>query len=254
MNPPTAMTPLIEARQVIPAGEMLAVTLRLQPLESLCLIGPDSTRLCTYLRTLAGVEPPHQGEMLLFGEPLTTLDKRRWREQRQQIGFVARNAPVLSVLRGLDNVMLPALYHKRLSLVEAREKAMSLLLATGCSGNIHQLPAYLSQQQRLQLAIARATILDPSVLFIEEPFAGLSLAEQEPIYHYLLNSRLARAQVISTHNLRLVRELATQILFVGGQQLHLFSSWHALAACSDEAITSYLHDYQQQYQAVQAHA
>jgi ABC-type transporter Mla maintaining outer membrane lipid asymmetry ATPase subunit MlaF len=248
-----ATTPLIEARQVIPAGETAAFTLCLQRHDALCLIGPDSTRLCAYLRTLAGVEPPQQGELLLFGQCLTTLDKRRWREQRQQLGFVARNAPLLSVLRGLDNVMLPALYHKRLSPSEARARATALLAQTGCSGDIHQLPAYLSQQQRLQLAIARATILDPAVLFIEQPFAGLSLAEQEPIYHYLLDSRDTRAQVLATHNLRLVHELATQILFIGTQQVYHFTSWHALVTCSDTEVMQYLQNYQQQYQPVQTH-
>jgi ABC-type polar amino acid transport system ATPase subunit len=254
MNEPDATTAtLIEARQVVPTGEKLAITLRIQQHDTLCLIGPDSTRLCRYLRSLAGVEPPPQGELLLFGRALTTLDKKSWREQRQRIGFVARNAPILSVLRGLDNVMLPALYHKRLSHTDAHDKAMTLLAETGCSGNIHKLPAYLSHQQRLQLAIARATILDPSVLCIEEPFSGLSLAEQEPIYQYLLKSRNTRAQVVTTHSLRLVRELATQILFIGEQRVQHFAHWHELVASTCDEVIQYLQHYQQQYQPVQAH-
>ncbi|MCW8919540.1 MAG: hypothetical protein OQL08_12095 [Gammaproteobacteria bacterium] len=149
--------------------------------------------------------------------------------------------------------MLPALYHKRLSPAEARAKAATLLAQTGCHGDIHQLSAYLSQQQRLQLAIARATILDPLVLFIEEPFAGLSLAEQEPIHHYLLDSRKTRAQVLATHSLRLVQELATQMLFIGTHQVHHFTRWHDLVACTQPEVMQYLQNYQQQYQAVQPH-
>lgn len=248
-----ATTALIEAQQVIPEGEELAITVRVLQHDTLCLIGPDSTRLCHYLRTLAGVEVPLQGELFLFGRALNTLDKNSWREQRQHIGFVARNAPILSVLCGLDNVMLPALYHKRMSQSEARNKAMALLLEIGCDGDGHQLPAYLSHQQRLQLAIARATILDPAVLCIEEPFSGLSLAEQEPIYQYLLKGRNTRAQLVATHNLRLARELATQILFIGEQQVYHFSHWNEFVTSRYDEVTQYLWHYQQQYQPVQTH-
>ena len=239
---------LIEAHNLIPAGEELAISISLQNHDVLYLIGPDSARLCHYLRTLAGVKPPQDGELKLFGESVNSLDRRGWREQRQYIGYVARNAPILSVLSGIDNVMLPALYHKRMSRDEAEIKAMELMALVGFNGDINKLPAYLSQQQRLQLAIARATILDPVALFIENPFSCLSLAEQQPIYHYLVNSVPGRALALATHNLQLVRESATQILFISEQQVHHFHSWKNLSNCQHEEVVKYLQQYQQQYQ------
>ena len=241
---------LVEARQLVPEGETQAINLQLQRDDTLCLIGPDTTRLYHYLRTLAGVTPPQRGELRLLGVPLRDLDKQRWREQRQQIGFVARGAPILSVLRGLDNVMLPALYHKRMSRPEAQNRALELIAQLGCSGDIHKLPAYLSQQQRLQLAIARATILDPAMLFMEEPFFGLSLAEQQPIYQYFVSVAKQRALILSTQNLRLVKELATQILFIGERAVQSFDSWLELTQSRDNEIVSYLSEYQQQYQLI----
>jgi putative ABC transport system ATP-binding protein len=232
-----ATTTVIEARELIPSGENLPMSLQLLRSDTLCLIGPDSQRLSHYLRTLAGVEPPHSGELILFGRKLQSLDKKSWREQRQHIGYVSRTAPLLSVLRGLDNVMLPALYHKRMSRTEAREKALELI-------------ADLSQQQRVQLAIARATILSPAVLCLEEPFYSLSLAEQQPIFHYLMKRKGTIALVVATHNLRLVREAADQILFIGTEQLHHFDDWQQLVGCKSEEVRNYLQPYQQQYQAV----
>ncbi len=243
-------TTVIEARELIPTGETLPVNIQLQRSDCLCLIGPDSQRLSHYLRTLAGVEPPHSGGLRLFGRESQSLDKKSWREQRQHIGYVARNAPLLSVLRGLDNVMLPALYHKRMSRIEAREKALELIAGLECRGDIHKLPAYLSQQQRVQLAIARATILSPAVLCLEEPFYGLSLAEQQPIFHYLTKRRGNIAMALATHNLHLVREAASQILFIGDKQLHHFSDWQQLVGCQSEEVKNYLLPYQQQYQPV----
>lgn len=239
--------PLIEARQLLPCGEQKAITLCVQPHDSLCLVGTDSKRLSHYLRALAGVEPPQAGELHLLGIPLRELDKQRWRLQRQQIGFVARNAAILSVLRGLDNVMLPALYHKRMTRQQAKERAMILISETGFEGNLHSLPAYLKPQQRLQLAIARATILEPKILFLEEPFSELSLAEQAPINEYLVSNAGRRAQVITTHSLQLVKESASQILFIGNETLLHFTEWQEFIQCQDKEIEGYLELYRQQY-------
>jgi putative ABC transport system ATP-binding protein len=253
MSTNTTTHALIEARSVVPAGESLAISISLHRHDALYLIGPDSARLCRYLRTLAGVEPPQHGDLLLLGKTLKNMDKKDWREQRQHIGFVARNAPLLSVLPAIDNVMLPALYHKRMTRAVAREKTIELLVEIDCNGDFHKLPAYLTQQQRLQFAIARATILDPAILFAEEPFFGMSLAEQQPIYQYLVNSISKRALVAATHNLRLVRESATQIIFLGKKQVQHFSSWNQLANSGLNEIENYLLHYQHQYQTVSTH-
>lgn len=245
MERATTMAALIEARQLLPHGERAAMTLTLRRHDNLCLIGPDSTRLCHYLRSLAGVEVPQRGELLLFGRPLASLDRKSWREQRQHIGFVARNAPILSVLRGLDNVMLPALYHKRMSRSEAHDRAMSLIRELGCDADINTLPAYLSPQQRMQLAIARAVILEPRILFVESPFIGLSLMEQQPIYRYLVKWAQNHCLTLATHSLSLVQKLATQILFIGEQEVHHFDGWQALHASTAAEVQTYLAEYQQ---------
>lgn len=239
---------LIEAQQLLPTREEQAINLQLHRHDILCIIGPNSSRQSHYLRTLAGVSPPQQGELRLFGISLKELDRKSWLEQRQQIGFVARSAPILSVLPALDNVMLPLLYHKRMSQDEARIKAEQLIAETGYKGDLNALPSYLTQQQRLQLAIARATILGPDVLFVEEPFASLSLAEQQSIFQYLVNGSEQHALVLTTQNLHLVKNSATQILFIGEKQVFNFSNWITLIESNDEEVEEYLALYQQQYQ------
>lgn len=244
----TDTPPLITAQALVPAGEQLAFSVQLRPRDCLCLIGTDSKRLVNYLRSLAGVETPQTGNLHLFGRALEAMDKKSWREQRQHIGYVARSAPLLSVLRGLDNVMLPALYHKRMTRSEAREMARQLLAEVGCQGDINKLPAFLTPQQRLQLAIARATILGPPLLFIEDPFYGLSLAESQSIFQYLIDSRERRTLALTTHDLRLVRDVATQILFIGEQSSLHFDSWEALTRSEDQELMQYLTRYQMHFQ------
>ena len=239
---------LIEADSLVPAGEELPISITMRHHDIVCLIGPDSTRLCHYLRLLGGVKTAQSGELKLLGQSIKGMSRKQWSAQRKDIGYVARNAPILSVLRGIENVMLPALYHKQMSREEAEIKAMELITQLGFNGDINKLPAYLNHQQRLQLAIARAAILDPVMLCLEMPFSSLSLAEQRPIYHYLVNGVPKRTLALATHNLHLVRKSATQILFISEQHVEHFYSWQDLNQCQNNEVVTYLQQYHQQYQ------
>lgn len=243
-------TPLITAISLIPADETSPIDLEVLPHDGICLIGPDSSRLTRYLRALAAAEPPEAGKLTMLGHTLESMNKRQWREQRQQIGFVARGAPLLSVLPGLENVMLPALYHNRMTREEAKVRAIELLEENQCECDYSKLPAHLTQQQRLHLAIARATILEPEILFIDEPFSGLSLTEQRPVFDYLVGSRSKRALVVATHNLHLVKELAPQILFLGKSSAMHFANWSSLTTSQESEVVDYLELYQHHYQAI----
>lgn len=242
--------PLISAKSLIPTGEVTPVDIEILPHQGLCLIGPDSSRLTHYLRALAAAEPPEAGKLTLLGRPLESMNKRQWREQRQQMGFVAKGAPLLSVLPGLENVMLPALYHNRMTRQEARARAIELLEENRCECDYSKLPAHLTQQQRLHLAIARATILEPKVLFVDEPFSGLSLTEQRPVFEYLVESRRKRALVVATHNLHLVKELAMQVLFLGKSSVLYFANWSSLASSQESEVAHYLELYHHHYRAI----
>lgn len=214
------------------------------------ILGEQTGMLCRYLRILAGVEPPHQGYVKLFGIKVSEMSRQVWHQQRQSIGFVARHAPLLSVLSGLQNVMLPALYHHLMDREEAHRRALELANEIGFSGDMQLLPAYLNRLQRTQLAIARTLILDPPIIFLETPFAGLSLAEQGTIQHYLSDWGQHRAIVAATHNLNLVKHCATQILFIAPQQNFLFSNWQEFIDSPEAAVNDYLARHHQHYQVI----
>jgi len=212
-----------------------------------CIIGNRSAVLSAYLRVLGGVDSPRSGELRLFEQPLHELDRAAWRKLRQRIGFVTRRAPLLSVLNGLENVLLPAIYHRRFERDEAEQRARQLINQLHCHANLKTLPAYLSPQERMQLAIARAAILEPPIMFLEEPFHELEIVEHEEINGFLHDWGEQRSLVMSTHNLQFVRQYATKIIFAGTRRIHYFESWRALYESEVEEVHSYLCHYQQNY-------
>lgn len=243
---------LIEAIALEPWYEkekirLAALDCRISDHGTTCIIGNRSAVLSAYLRVLGGVDSPRSGELRLFELPLNEVDRAAWRNLRQRIGFVTRSAPLLSVLNGLENVLLPAIYHKRYERDEAEQRARELIKQLHCHANLKTLPAYLSPQERMQLAIARAAILEPSIMFLEEPFHELEVVEHEEINAFLCDWGLHRSLVMSTHNLHFVRHYASRTIFAGNQGIHYFESWRELYDSDVEEVRSYLHHYQQNY-------
>ena len=107
------------------------------------------------------------------------LDQTSWQQLRTKIGYISGGALLLSVQHGLMNVMLPALYHQQLSFREVADKARALLGKLGCDFELTTFPALLNSLQRSRIALARALILEPSLLFLDVPFHDLGANERE---------------------------------------------------------------------------
>jgi ABC-type polar amino acid transport system ATPase subunit len=215
---------------VMPAGRMLA------------LVGPTGAGKTTWLRTLAAVDPPAAGKLTILGEDSSTLDDDAWRRLRCRAAFVAMGAPLLSVLDGLNNIMLPALYHHAGSAEQVRARAEELMDFLGYTGDMHSLPAYLSPHQRLLLAIGRSLMLAPQLMFLDEPFYmtdDASRRSEAQIYRRLVQER-NMSLLVATHNLGFVKRFADQILFIQQRCMWTFDTWRAFAASTSPEVRTFL--------------
>lgn len=214
----------------MPAGRMLA------------LVGPAGAGKTTWLRTLAAVDPAAAGNLTILGEDTNTLDEDAWRRLRCRAAFVCMGAPLLSVLDGLNNIMLPALYHHTGTTEQVRARAKEVLEFLGYAGDTNRLPAYMSQHQRLLLALGRSLMLAPQLMFLDEPFYmtdDASRRSEAQIYQRLVHER-NMSILVATHNLGFVKRFADQILFVQEKCLWTFDTWQAFAASKSPEIRSFL--------------
>ncbi len=230
------------ARDIRPGdgGQVPSLSLVLAP-GLVCVVGPEQQQLTAYLSLLAGITPCATGELRLLGHLTNGPGARDWRLLRRRVGFVTPQAPLLSSMNGLRNVMLPALYHHAAPEREVEQRARTLIGEFGHEVDHESLPAYLDDLQRRLLLIARALILEPRIVLLDRPFVGLDTAAQILLRDYIAGAVHRRVPlVLVAANDRLLAQHADAVLFIGLGAAHLFAGWDAVLAADDAEVQAYL--------------
>ena len=242
-----AVVPLLEATDIRPRnadGSSFehALSLEVASGQTVCLVGPNGGGKTAYLRALASADIPASGSLKLFGRNALGLDSLSWRALRLKAAYVLEGAPLLSVVNGLINVTLPAMYHRLGTATQVAAAAQDLLKFLDYPGRQDLLPAYLNQHERLLLAIARCLMLSPELMFLDEPFHMTDNAcrEREAVVFSKLTGEKGLGLLIATHNLGFVRRHADKIVFTHPDWVGCFAGWKALNASERPEVRAFL--------------
>jgi putative ABC transport system ATP-binding protein/lipoprotein-releasing system ATP-binding protein len=159
------------------------VNLKIESGEKVFLCGPSGAGKTTLMYTLAGLENPHEGRVLIDGTDFYQLSSSNQASLRnEKIGYIFQNYFLLPELTAMENVMVPGL----IGLKADRELAKSALCRVGLSERFDHLPAELSGGEQQRVAIARALVNSPSIIFADEPTGNLDSANGEEIMNILM--------------------------------------------------------------------
>ncbi len=171
--------------------------------EVISIVGASGAGKTTLLQILGTLEAPSPGASLkICGQEVTTLSARKQAELRnEQIGFIFQAHQLLPEFTALENVMLPALLRgDRRS--KAKDRAHALLYRLGLEARMDHKPAELSGGESQRVAVARALINEPAVIFADEPSGSLDTANKESLHQLFfdLRAELGQTFVIVTHD------------------------------------------------------
>jgi phospholipid/cholesterol/gamma-HCH transport system ATP-binding protein len=142
--------------------------------EALFIVGGSGSGKSLLLRICAGLVVPDTGRVTLGGFDLQAAAKKEVQELRARIGFVFQDSALISNMAIYDNIALPLRYHKKCTEEEVQARVEEKMGLFGVDRTVDwSIPAMLSLEMRKRAALARAFILDPEYLFLDQPTSGL---------------------------------------------------------------------------------
>lgn len=176
------------------------INLEIQEGETLALIGKSGSGKSTLLSLMAGLDYADQGEILINGQNLASMNEAHLTKFRAtHMGIVFQQFHLVSTLTALENVLLPLELNKR---ENSLKTATDLLDAVGLSHRAHHLPSQLSGGESQRVAIARSLSTRPSILFADEPSGNLDEETGEKVMDLLFKmvNETKTTLVLVTHD------------------------------------------------------
>ncbi|CAN5739543.1 ABC transporter ATP-binding protein [soil metagenome] len=180
------------------------------------ILGRSGTGKSVTLRSIIGLVRPDEGRVFVGGRDITDLEGVELSAVRKQVGFLFQSAALFDSISVGENVAFPMRRHTKLTDAEIRQRAQDKLAAVGLDRDYDKMPGDLSGGMRKRAGLARAMALDPSVLLVDEPSAGLDPITSEEIDDLLLELKQHQntTLVVVTHNIPSARKLGDQLVML----------------------------------------
>ena len=226
----TAVEPIIEARKLEkfypqPEGNRIQVIaptdIAVYPGQIMALLGPSGCGKSTMLRMLTGLSPASGGGVYWHGQPV--------KEETPNVSIVFQSFALFPWLTVIENVEAP-LEARGLPEFERHKRALRIIDAVGLDGFESAYPKELSGGMKQRVGVARALVVEPEVLFMDEPFSALDVLTAETLRGELLELWLGkkiptRAIFIVTHNIEEAVILADRIIVLGRNPAHIHAEF-----------------------------
>ena len=180
------------------------------------ILGRSGTGKSVTLRHIIALVRPDAGRVFVLGQEISALTGEPLSRVRRQVGFLFQSAALFDSISVGENVAFPLRRHTRLPEREIRERARTKLAAVGLDRDFDKMPGELSGGMRKRAGLARAMALDPAVLLVDEPSAGLDPITCEEIDDLLLGlkERDRTTLVVVTHNIPSARKLGDRVVML----------------------------------------
>jgi lipoprotein-releasing system ATP-binding protein len=170
--------------------------------EVISIVGSSGAGKTTLLQILGTLDKPNSGQVLLNGKnPFSLTSNQLAHFRNQSIGFIFQFHQLLPEFTAAENVMLPALIGG-LNMRDARKKAEELIAIIGLEHRANHRPSELSGGEQQRIAVCRALINKPSVVFADEPSGNLDSSNSEELHRlfFSLREKFNQTFIIVTHN------------------------------------------------------
>jgi len=242
ITPKTECQPVIQVSNLVAhyAGRQIlnGIDLEVYEGEILVIMGSSGSGKSTLLRHMLGLKQPTSGHVRLLGKDLGSLNRQQLYTLRRQLGVAFQGGALLGSLNVGENVELPLHEHTDLDADTIRVMARMKLEMMNLSDFDSLMPAELSGGMLKRAGLARALVMDPKLLFFDEPSAGLDPVAAVELDELILNLRDAMGMtiVVVTHELESAFKIADRITVLDEGRLVITGSRDEVRATDNQRV------------------
>jgi phospholipid/cholesterol/gamma-HCH transport system ATP-binding protein len=217
------------------------VTLDIGEGKAFCLLGRSGTGKSVTLKHIIGLLRPDEGHVIVRGKDVSTLSGRELSDVRRSMGFLFQNAALFDSITVGENVAFPLRRHTDWPDAKIRDVARAKLAEVGLENEYDKMPAELSGGMRKRAGLARAMALDPDILLVDEPSAGLDPITADEIDDLLVElKKKGTTLVVVTHDIPSARHVGDELAMLHEGKIVAQGTAEELDRSDDKLVRAFM--------------
>ncbi len=208
------MIQMIDVRKSFGAQEVLkGINLSIFEGKTTVIVGESGQGKSLIIKHILGLMKPTSGKVLVEGKDINIISRKKLKEIRADFGVLFQHAALFDSMTVFENIALPLRERTKASEEEIRNKVAEMLALMDLEGSGEKYPAQISGGMRKRVGLARALVLNPKIVFFDEPTTGLDIAKSNEIYRvfFRTQTKLGYTSVIVSHDVPKIFKLADYV-------------------------------------------